>query len=77
MKKNKKASDIFSSVVAIVRHNFSIKLVCFVLALILYVLVAFSEQSEKTFVKKLQINGLREDLIISNSLPENIKIIVK
>ncbi len=77
MKMNKKVSNIFSSFTELVRRNFTVKLACFFLALILYVFVAFSEQAEKTFVKKLQIDGLRDDLIISNSIPENIKVIVK
>ncbi len=77
MKMNKKVGDIFSFFTEHIQRNFSVKLICFFLALILYVFVAFSEQTEKTFVKKLQINGLSENLIISNSLPENIKIIVK
>jgi YbbR domain-containing protein len=77
MKMNKKVGNIFSFITEHMHRNFSVKLICFLLALILYVFVAFSEQTEKTFVKKLQINGLSENLIISNSLPENIKIIVK
>lgn len=77
MKKNKKVGNIFSFFTEFMRRNFTVKLACFFLALILYVFVAFSEQTEKTFVKKLQIENLRDDLIISNSIPENIKVIVR
>lgn len=77
MKMNKKVSTIFSSFTEFVFRNFTVKLACFFLALILYVFVAFSEQAEKTFVKKLRIDNLRDDLIISNSIPENIKVIIR
>lgn len=77
MKMNKKVDNVFSSLTTVIKRNFVVKLVCFFLALVLYVFVSFSEQAEKTFVKKLQVEGLSENLIISNSIPENIKIIVK
>lgn len=77
MKVNKKVSTIFSSFTDFMHRNFTVKLACFFLALILYVFVAFSEQAEKTFVKKLRIDNLRDDLIISNSIPENIKVIIR
>lgn len=58
-------------------QDINVKLVCLLFAIMMYLLIAFSELSEKTFIKKLEIVGLKSDLIISSPVPENIKIVVK
>lgn len=57
--------------------DMKIKLFCLGLAVTMYVLISFSQLSEKTFVKKINITGLKSDLVISNNIPDSVKFIVK
>lgn len=56
--------------------DINIKLLCFLLAVVFYIFVAYSQLSEKTFVTKIEIKGSDSSLVISNSLPETVKVVL-
>ena len=58
--------------------NFKIKLLCFLLALGLYLSVGlFVQRVSKTYTVNIKIENLKENLVISNNIPKTVKITVK
>ncbi|OHD40682.1 MAG: hypothetical protein A2015_10895 [Spirochaetes bacterium GWF1_31_7] len=57
--------------------DINIKITCFILAVIMYVLVSFSQLSEKSFTKKINIKGMKGDFVISNNLPDSVRFVIK
>lgn len=55
--------------------NFNSKLISFIFAIFMYIFISIITRSEKTFISELEIKGLRNDLTISNDIPQTIKII--
>ena len=72
-KKNEMVKDIKSRIF----ENFKIKVLCFFLAFALYFTVSIFQRSTKIYSSNLKIVDLKDYLIISNKIPENIKIIAK
>lgn len=57
--------------------DIKIKVVCFGLAFATFVVISFVQTNEKVFSCPLNIKGLKENFVISNQLPETIKVTVK
>lgn len=55
--------------------NFKIKIICFILAIIMYFSVSLFQRNTQIYSSNLIIDNLQDYLIISNNIPENIKII--
>jgi len=75
MKQNKK--DFFTRIRHSVFENFHIKIICFILALSMYLTINFFLQSEKTFSCKLKVTGLRHYLVLSNNISDVVKVTVR
>jgi YbbR domain-containing protein len=58
-------------------ENFNIKIICFVIAIAIYIAVGFFQLNEKTYYCRLNVTGLNENHIITNIIPETVKVIVK
>ena len=76
MKKfNKK--EVVKDIKSRIFENFKIKLLCLLLAFVMYFSVSIFQRSTKIYSSDLKIVDLKDYLIISNNIPENIKIIAK
>jgi YbbR domain-containing protein len=75
MKRNNR--DLVTRARQIIVENFHIKIICFVLALVMYFTINYFQQSEKTFSCNLQVTGLRHYLVLSNDVPEQVKVTVR
>jgi hypothetical protein len=59
-------------------EDFKIKLLCFLLALGLYLSVGlFIQSTSKTYTVGIKIENLKENLVIANNIPKTVKIVVK
>jgi YbbR domain-containing protein len=58
-------------------ENLNIKIICFFLAIAVYIAVGFFQLNEKTFICRLNVVGLKDDLMIANDVPSTVKIIVR
>ena len=57
--------------------NLKIKIYCFLLAIAVYFLIGFFQTQNKTYTVNLKIENLKDYLVISNPLPETVKIVVR
>ncbi len=73
LKKNK---AIRTSLKDRVFKNFRIKLICFFLALFSYVFIGIIQRDEQSFICNLEVNGVKDGFVISNSIPTSVKITV-
>lgn len=69
--------EIFSRLKGMFSRDLNIKVICFLLAIVMYFLIGLSQRSEKTFIAPLRVTGLRDYYIISNSIPDTLKITAK
>ncbi|MCG8568594.1 MAG: CdaR family protein [Spirochaetes bacterium] len=60
-----------------ISKDFNIKIICFFLAIVTYLLIGFSQRSERTFSLNYQIEGLKDYYIISNEIPDALRVIVR
>jgi YbbR domain-containing protein len=74
---NKNKNNFSKILKKIFFENIKIKIICFILAIITYLLVGYFQRSEKIFYTKLNIIDLKETLTISNELPSSIKITIR
>jgi hypothetical protein len=58
-------------------ENLNIKIICFVIAIAIYIAVGFFQLNEKTFNCKLNVTGLNENYLVTNEIPGTVKVIVK
>ena len=58
-------------------ENFRIKVICFFLAIAVYVAFGFFQLNEKSFNCRLNITGLSDNYIITGDIPSTVKVIVK
>lgn len=78
MKKYDKKLFILRNVHSKIFRNFRTKFICFLLAIALYFSVAFfMQRSTKTYTTNLKISNLRDHLVISNNMPEKVRIIAR
>jgi hypothetical protein len=77
MTKLKNKKNIKNTLKRMLFENIKIKLLCFVLAVITYILIGFFQRDEKIFSCKLQVTGLKSPFTISNEIPDYIKIVIK
>ncbi len=71
--KNEVVKDLKSKIFA----NFKIKIMCFFLAFTMFFFISIFQRSTKIYSSDLKIENLKDYLVISNNIPENIKIIAK
>jgi YbbR domain-containing protein len=57
--------------------KFHIKIICFIFAIAAFFMVSYLERHEKVFICKLNISGLKDNNILSNDIPEKVKVIVR
>lgn len=82
MKKfNFKTKEIRKSIFKNFKENIfkdiKIKIICFILGISTFIIISFIQTEEKIFLSPLIITGLKEDFIISSSIPTTVKVIVK
>lgn len=76
MKKfNKK--KVVTDIRTIIFRNFKVKIICFLLAIAMYIAISWLQQSPKTYSTELKVENLRDYLVISTNLPETVKITVR
>lgn len=71
--KNVVVKDIKSKIF----DNFKIKIICFILAILMYFSVSLFQRNTEIYSSNLSVENLEDYLIISNNIPENIRIIAK
>ncbi len=71
--KNVVVKDIKSKIF----DNFKIKVICFILAISMYFSVSLIQRDTNIYSSNLNIENLEDYLVISNNIPENIRIIAK
>jgi YbbR domain-containing protein len=76
MKKFKK-DEVVKDIKSRIFENFKVKILCFFLAIVMYFSVSIFQRSTKIYSSDLKIEDLKDYLVISNNIPQNIKIIAK
>lgn len=58
-------------------NNFKIKLLCLLLAVLMYFSISIFQRNTKIYTTNLQVDNLKDYLVIANRVPETIRIIAK
>lgn len=76
MKKFNK-NKIIDNIKVVIFRDFRIKVTCFLLAIAMFLAISILQRHTKTYPSKLKIVGLRDYFVISNNIPDTVKIIAK
>ncbi|HOJ63700.1 MAG TPA: CdaR family protein [Spirochaetota bacterium] len=69
--------NFFKRVKDLIFVDFKIKVICLSLAITTFVIISYIQTNEKVFSCPLTVVGLKENFIISNQIPDKIKVTVK
>ena len=58
-------------------EKINIKIICLILAIAMYIFIGYIQRADKVFSCKLKITGLNDSFVITNNIPEIIKVTVK
>ncbi len=75
--KNMTKVGLINKIRGIFFNDFKIKLICVALAIAMYAFVGNVQMKEKVFASEITTVGLKEGLIISNTIPKNVSIAIK
>ena len=75
-KKLKKGKNINKTIKERFLKDFRVKIICFLLALFSFIFIGIIQRDDQSFVCNLEVEGIEDGLVISNSIPTNIKITV-